>query len=161
MTDHFENQHAKQSLRLWMNMVACSKLIEARIRRNFESEYETTLPRFDVLATLDHAYNMGVAGLTMGELSKRLLVSNGNVTGIVERLHNEGYLSKTKQESDGRRHIVTLSKKGKKYFDTLAQAHEKWVDDILASLDEKQMAHLIEPLVQLKKNITQTNGQKG
>ena len=160
--DHFEApRHAKQSLRLWLRLVACSRVIEARVRRNFETEFNTTLPRFDVLAALDHAFANTGKGLTMGDLSKRLLVSNGNVTGIVERLVGEGYLKKTKQLSDGRSHIVELSEAGEIYFKKLASAHESWIDDMLSKLDESEMMVILPMLGKLKSTLTENQLKLG
>lgn len=156
--DHFEsNDHAKQSLRVWLRLVSCSRIIESRIRRNFEVHFNTTLPRFDVLAALDHAKSITDKGLTMGELSKRLLVSNGNVTGIVERLSTDKYIRKTKQKSDGRSHVVELTSKGKEYFATLASAHESWIDEMLSELSEQDMDNVLPTLSKLKSTLSDSN----
>jgi DNA-binding MarR family transcriptional regulator len=154
--DHFEsNDHAKQSLRVWLRLVACTRIIEGRIRRNFETSYGTTMPRFDVLAALEHALSTTGGGLTMGDLSKRLLVSNGNVTGIVERLAAEKHIRKTKQLSDGRSHIVELTSKGKQHFSKLAKAHENWVDKMLGDLSSQEMDAILPTLSRLKSGLTE------
>lgn len=160
--DYFEgSEHSKQSLRVWLRLVACSRVIEAKVRRNFETEFNTTLPRFDVLATLDHELSATGKGLTMSELSKRLLVSNGNVTGIVDRLVGDGYLKKTKQPSDGRSHIVELNEAGEKYFATLASAHEEWIDTMLTDMEEEEMAVLLPMLGKLKSVLTADSLKRG
>ncbi len=152
--DHFEgSEQSKQPLRVWLRLVACSRIIEARVRRNFETSFNTTLPRFDVLATLDHARTTTKKGLTMGDLSKRLLVSNGNVTGIVERLCAEKYVRKTKQLSDGRSHIVELTTKGRQHFATLAAAHENWIDEMLGGLSDDEINVILPALDKLKSNL--------
>lgn len=158
--DHFDGtSHSKQSLRVWLRLAACNRIIEARIRRSFEVNFSTTLPRFDVLATLDHALSTTGKGLTMGELSKRLLVSNGNVTGIVNRLAGENYIRKTKQRADGRSHLVEFTPKGKKYFAELANAHEKWIDEILFEMSDEEMGSILPTLGKMKAILGNNNAQ--
>src|ERR1700754_1054046 len=88
--------HSKQSLRLWLRLLSCSTTLEKKARAMLIERFDTTLPRFDVMAGLDRAPN----GLTMSELSKLLLVSNGNVTTIVSRLVEDGIVTRTQDKDD-------------------------------------------------------------
>jgi len=122
---------SKARLRLWLKILKVSRLIERELRERLRVEFDTTLPRFDVLAALYRAEK----GLNMSELSGVLKVSNGNVTGIVDRLVGDGMIVRSPVEGDRRAMIVRLTEKGRDHFSVLARAHEGWVNDLLGSLD--------------------------
>jgi DNA-binding MarR family transcriptional regulator len=122
---------SKARLRLWLKILKVSRLIERELRERLRVEFDTTLPRFDVLAALYRADK----GLNMSELSSVLKVSNGNVTGIVNRLVGDGLIVRVPVEGDRRAMIVRLTEKGREYFSALARAHEGWVNELLGSLD--------------------------
>ena len=114
---------ASLDLRVWVRLLSCAKTIEKRLRRNFIEQFDTTLPRFDVMATL---YRVPV-GQNMGALSKALLVSNGNVTSIVRQLQDTGMVLSRSDPSDSRSSIVSLTPRGEARFAELAAAHHQWV----------------------------------
>jgi uncharacterized DUF497 family protein/DNA-binding MarR family transcriptional regulator/DNA-binding transcriptional regulator YiaG len=122
---------AKARLRLWLRILKVQRLLERELRERLRIGFETTLPRFDVLAALHRAGTE----LTMGELSGVLRVSNGNVTGIVDRLVGDGLVVRVPVEGDRRALAVRLSAKGATHFTELAKAHEAWVSDLLGSVD--------------------------
>jgi DNA-binding MarR family transcriptional regulator len=136
-------------LRLWLRLLTCSTLIDRRVRRGLRDTFDITLPRFDLLAQLDRA----PAGLSLSELSRRLMVSNGNVTGLVERLVGEGLIESRAQEGDRRAQRVRLSAAGKRVFDTMTPIHEAWIADMLRSLDRRDMAELYRLLGKLKRAV--------
>ncbi|MEE4453113.1 MarR family transcriptional regulator [Novosphingobium resinovorum] len=136
-------------LRVWVRLLDCAKIIEKRLRRNFEDQFSTTLPRFDILATLDRAPD----GLRMGELSRALLVSNGNVTAIVRQLQEQGLVSSYTDPEDARSAIVSLTPNGRVQFAALAEAHHGWVREALADFPEDSQRQLLALLTQLKTSI--------
>lgn len=141
--------HSKTSLRLWLRLLSCSMIIERRVRTRLEDEFDSTLPRFDVLAALERAPE----GLTMSQLSTALLVSNGNVTGIVSRLIEETLVVRTLDSDDRRVATVRLTRKGREAFQRMARAHEKWVDKMFAGLDDAQMEQLMKLLASVRHSI--------
>lgn len=144
--------HSKQSLRLWLRMLTCTTLIENEIRDRLRREFDTTLPRFDVLAALDRNPD----GLTMGALSRFLMVSNGNVTGLVGRLEADGLIDRTPSEEDKRSSRVTLTSKGKSEFAAMAETHEGWVDKMFAEISSKDADILLEHLDRLRRSLAAT-----
>lgn len=130
---------SKQRLRVWLRLLRTTRRIETRLREKLRTEHGTTLPRFDVLAALFREEK----GLRMSELSSELKVSNGNVTGIVERLVADGLIVRTAVEGDRRAMLVRLTKKGRDDFARLAGVHESWVDDLLRDVDAAHAADLI------------------
>jgi DNA-binding MarR family transcriptional regulator len=130
-----------ESLRLWLRLLTCTMLIERRIRARLREDYATTLPRFDLMAQLER----NPAGLKMGELSRRLMVTGGNVTAITDQLVGEGLVERRPIAHDRRAYAVRLTPKGKQVFDTMAVAHERWVIDLLAGLDagERKRLHAL------------------
>ncbi|WP_171131133.1 MULTISPECIES: MarR family winged helix-turn-helix transcriptional regulator [unclassified Ruegeria] len=134
---------SKTRLRLWLRLLKLSAGIEAELRRRLRDGHDTTLPRFDVLAALSRHPD----GLKMSDLSGYLKVSNGNVTGIVDRLTEEGLALRVAIPGDRRAQLARLTPKGKQAFDTLAEHHEAWVDELLGglSLDEAEtLSRLLE-----------------
>jgi DNA-binding MarR family transcriptional regulator len=144
----------KLELRVWLRLLTCTNLIDGRVRAGLREEFDVTLPRFDVLAQLDRAPD----GLSMGALSDRLMVSNGNVTGLVDRLVTEGLVARVASPSDRRQSRVKLTAAGKRAFDAMTPRHERWVDDLLAGLSRGEMAQLLELLGKLKQSVTAANG---
>jgi DNA-binding MarR family transcriptional regulator len=144
--------HSRTSLRLWLRLLSCSMIIERRIRARLEEEFETTLPRFDVLAALEREPD----GLTMSQLSAALLVSNGNVTGIVNRLIEELLVVRTLESDDRRIATVRLTRKGRDAFHRMARAHEQWVDKMFAGLSEPQMEQLMKLLAAVRHSIEES-----
>nr|WP_298726752.1 MarR family transcriptional regulator [uncultured Steroidobacter sp.] len=141
--------HSKASLRLWLRLLSCSMIIERRVRTRLEEEFETTLPRFDVLAALEREPD----GLTMSQLSTALLVSNGNVTGIVNRLIEELLVVRTSESEDRRIATVRLTRKGREAFQRMARKHEEWVDRMFAGVTDAQMEQLMKLLATVRHSI--------
>lgn len=148
MKDTDADTGAKARLRLWLRLLKTSRIIEAEVRENLRRDHGTTLPRFDVLAAL---YRTD-AGLKMSELSGALRVSNGNVTGIVDRLVHEGMVTRKSVEGDRRAMRVSLTDQGRDEFADLAAHHEGWIDAIFAGISPEDAAALSD---QLKSIITQ------
>src|SRR5215468_11814488 len=133
---------SKARLRVWLRILKVSRIIERKLRERLRVEFDTTLPRFDVMAALYRAEK----GLNMSELSGALRVSNGNVTGIVDRLVDDGLIVRIPVEGDRRAMIVRLTKRGRAHFSALADAHEGWVSELLRSIDAAEAEALIVQL---------------
>lgn len=121
---------SKARLRLWLKLLKASRRVEGEIREHLRSEHGATLPRFDVMAMLDRYRD----GLRMTELAGVLRVSNGNVTGIVDRLVEEGLVERIPVPGDRRAMLVRLTAAGADQFDILAAAHEALIDRLLSDI---------------------------
>jgi DNA-binding MarR family transcriptional regulator len=121
----------REPVRLWLRMLAATNEMERELRRRLRAEFDTTLPRFDALAALDRAPE----GLSMSELSRRLMVSNGNTTVLVDALVKEGHVQRCVSESDRRSFTVSLTPRGRRAFARMADAHADWVADLLGEID--------------------------
>jgi len=133
-------------LRVWLRLITCVNLIEHKVRNNLREDFETTLPRFDLLAQLDRAPQ----GLSMGQLSRRLMVSNGNVTGLIARLLGEGLVERSHIHGDRRTQLVSLTPAGKTAFDAMVPAHTSWINEAFANFSRQEMTTLFELLAKLK-----------
>lgn len=140
---------APLDLRVWVRLLSCAMRIEKRLRRNFAEQFDTTLPRFDVMASLDRFPD----GQTMGELSRALLVSNGNVTSIVRQLEAKKLIASRADPNDRRSAIVTLTSEGKAAFSVMAEAHRRWVNDAMVDFGPDKQQQLFDLLDDLKKSI--------
>jgi len=125
-------------------MLRLTRTIESELRENLRTEFGATLPRFDVMAAL---YRFP-GGMILSELSRYLMVSNGNVTGIVNRLVNDGLVERTLRDGDRRTSVVRLSDRGVRNFETMAIAHESWVNEIFAGLAPGEAERLAARLKQ-------------
>src|SRR5437667_10369999 len=108
----------REELRLWLRLLTCTTLIEEEVRKRLRKRFDTTLPRFDLMAQLDRA----ARGMTLSDLSKRMMVSNGNVTGLVDRLVELGHVFRRTSDSDRRSQIVSLTTQGQAVVRTMAAA---------------------------------------
>jgi len=142
------------SLRLWLRILSCTNQIENRIRQNLQARFETTLPRFDLLAQLERAPE----GLKMSELSQRMMVTGGNVTGITDGLENEGLVVREVDPADRRVFRVKLTPEGQRQFQRMAAEHEQWVVDLFGGLSQKQKKQLVDLLGELKSHIANAPG---
>ncbi|MBO0751590.1 MAG: MarR family transcriptional regulator [Bradyrhizobiaceae bacterium] len=120
----------KNELRLWLRLLSCTTLIENEIRRRLRDSFDITLPRFDLMAQLDKTQG----GMKLGELSQRLMVSNGNITGLVDRLLAQGLLDRQPAPNDRRAQLVKLTPEGRRSFRAMAAAHEAWIAEIFRDL---------------------------
>lgn len=122
---------SKHRLRLWLKLLKASRLIEDEVRRRARKELQSTLPRFDVMSAL----HRNPAGLKMSAISRQLRVSNGNITGIVDKLTEEGLVVRVAIPGDRRASLVRLTTIGISVFENHAAAHEAWIDELLGQLD--------------------------
>lgn len=152
-----ELPHSKMSVRLWLRLLSCSTIIEKSIRSYLGNEFETTLPRFDVLAALDRYPD----GLKMGELSSHLYVSNGNVTGLVSRLVEDGFVKRTTSSEDRRAHHVKLTPSGKRLFTKMAKEHEAYIESLLGNLSNAKIRRMIAMLNEVHDLVKERLGDDG
>jgi len=145
--------HDATPLRIWLRLLTCTNLIESRVRGRLRSDFSTTLQRFDMLAQLDVAARESREGLTMGELARRLLVSNGNLTGLTTRLVKEGLVTRATSSRDRRAQRVRLTAAGKRAFDTMAAEHRRWIESMLGRMPGEDAHKLYELMGRLKDTV--------
>ena len=141
-----------QALRLWLRLLSCTVRIENDVRLRLRREFNTTLPRFDLMAQLERSHD----GLRMNELSRRMMVSGGNVTGITDQLELEGLVTREACPWDRRAFTVRLTFSGLKRFRQMAARHEQWVIELLAGLSRDEKETMINALGKVKTRINNT-----
>ncbi|NIZ09352.1 MarR family winged helix-turn-helix transcriptional regulator [Pseudooceanicola sp. HF7] len=137
---------ARHRLRLWLQMLKAVRFVEGSLRERLRSGYDTTLPRFDVLAAL-HAEP---AGMKMSELSQHLVVSNGNVTGVVDRLVSEGLAERQNLATDRRAFLVRITDKGRTLMDEMTVEHLRWIDEMFHNVSEADAARGISIMLDVR-----------
>ena len=142
------------ALRLWLRLLTCTLMIERRIKARLRERFDTTLPRFDLMAQLERA----PGGLTMSELSRRLMVTGGNVTGLVDPLVAGGLVERLAVPGDRRAAAVRLTSKGRRAFLAMASEHERWVVAMMAGVSERDRGELAALLARLKQSVTEHGG---
>lgn len=135
-----------EALRLWLRMLTCTQIVEKQVRGRLRERFDTTLPRFDLMAQLERAPE----GLKMNELSRRMMVTGGNVTGITDQLVAEDLVERIDVEGDRRAYRVRLTAKGRKQFNEMARQHESWIVEAFAGLGAKDIATLYRLLGKVK-----------
>jgi len=136
-------------LRLWLRLLTCSKLVETEVRRRLREEFDFTLPRFDLLAQLERAEE----GMVLGEVSRRMMVSAGNLTALVERLVEVGLISRTTSAADRRVQIIALTDHGRAVFREMADRHGDWIGDMFKDLTSRGRTSLMKELAELKNSV--------
>jgi DNA-binding MarR family transcriptional regulator len=137
------------TLRLWLRLLATTNLIEERVRRLLQERFATTLPRFDLMAQLERVPD----GLKMGELSRRMMVTGGNVTGITDLLEREGLVARVTDRADRRAYRVRLTAAGRRAFRAMAEQHEGWIAAACRGLGAREVSQLVHLLGRLKTNV--------
>jgi DNA-binding MarR family transcriptional regulator len=140
---------SKQSLRLWLRLLSSTNIIEQQIRSRLRKKFNITLPQFDVLAELERKKE----AQTMTELSRHLMVSNGNITGVVDRLVREGFVKRLGSDSDRRIQYINLTNKGRRTFDRMAKANEEWIAELFSDMTQTEVLQLSEQLHYAKASI--------
>jgi DNA-binding MarR family transcriptional regulator len=148
--------HSRERLRLWLRMLAATNEMERVLRRRIRAEFGTTLPRFDVLAALDRAPD----GLSMSELSRQLMVTNGNTTTLVAALAEDDLVQRTVSPHDRRSISVELTESGRDRFERMADVHAHWVTELLAGVEEADVDQLSRGLHEVRLAI-QANTEAG
>lgn len=144
-----------RALRLWLRLLTCTQLIERHVRARLRAEFSITLPRFDLKAQLARHPE----GLMMNALSRRLMVTGGNVTGIVDQLAGEGLVDRRSEPGDRRATRVRLTRAGARAFAAMARAHEAWIVEALAGVGSREQAQLLQLLAKLKGHAPGAAGQ--
>lgn len=142
------------SLRLWLRLLTCTTMIERQVRERLRERFDITLARFDLMAQLARAPK----GLRMSELSRRLMVTGGNVTGLTDQLVGEGLVMRRELPDDRRVYTVRLTAKGKRQFDAMAEAHEGWIVALFADLSPDEREALYHLLGVLKARLARITG---
>lgn len=137
-----------EALRLWLRLLTCTQLIEKQVRGQLREQFDTTLPRFDLMAQLER----NPEGLKMNELSRRMMVTGGNVTGITDQLVAEGLVERMNVEGDRRAYRVRLTSRGRKTFDEMARQHEDWIVQAFSGLSPRELETLHKLLGKVKQH---------
>ena len=145
-----------EALRLWLRLLTCTQLIEKQVRNELRSQFATTLPRFDLMSQLERSPD----GLKMNELSRRMMVTGGNVTGITDQLVAEGLVERVDVEGDRRAYRVRLTPRGRKLFDEMARQHEAWIVAAFESLSPREVESLHKLLGKVKHHHMQQTENK-
>jgi DNA-binding MarR family transcriptional regulator len=139
---------SKARLRLWIRLLRASRLIEGVARERLKSQFNATLPRFDVMAALYRVPD----GMLMSEISRFLMVSNGNITGIVDRLVSDSLVVRSQRNGDRRTSFISLTRKGRAAFADMAAAHERWVDELLGGVSVRDAEQMSAKLKSFRSN---------
>lgn len=141
-----ERGAGKRELRLWLRMLATTRLISQELRRRLRRDFEATLPQFDLLAQLYRAPE----GLRLGELSALTMVTNGNVTGLIERLEKDGLIIRVTPSQDRRVSVARLTPAGRARFAVMAEAHEGWLKELTDDVGPAAIDRLMRDLAGVK-----------
>lgn len=136
------------ALRVWLRLLTCHSLIETELRSQLRTRFETTLPRFDLMAQLGRHPE----GLKMNELSRLLMVTGGNVTAIVDQLEGEGLVERVDEPADRRAFRIQLTRTGERSFAEMARAHEEWVVELFAGITKREQEELLKLLAKVKQH---------
>ena len=147
---------ARPELRLWLRLLTCTTMIEREIRRRLAERFQITLPRFDLLAQLDRSPD----GMTLGEISRRMMVTNGNVTGLVARIVEQGYVEKRRDTLDGRVHRIAMTEKGHEEFARMAREHGIWMRELLSGLDPTEREVMMGLLAKTKAGVARATASR-
>jgi DNA-binding MarR family transcriptional regulator len=145
-------QDDHRALRVWLRLLTCTQLIERTVRSRLRERFNTTLPRFDLMAQLERHPE----GLKMNALSRLLMVTGGNVTAIVDQLEKEGLVERLDEPEDRRAFCIRLTRAGERSFADMARAHEEWIVELLGGLSRREHEELLKLLARVKTSAVET-----
>ncbi len=154
VSEHSEDHG--DDLRLWLRLLTCTTLIESEVRSRLRERFGVTLPRFDLMAQLDKV----PAGMTLSDVSKRMMVSNGNITGLVDRLVESGHVDRRTSDADRRVQVIRLTRLGRAEFRKMAAEHKTWIADIFSDLSSKDTQELMRLLAKTKASARKIAGAR-
>jgi len=143
---HGAREGQKSQLRLWLRMLSITKMVSQEIRRRLRIEFASTLPQFDLLAQLYREPE----GLRLSDLSRRTMVTNGNITGLADRLESDGLIVREMLNGDRRVTVAKLTRRGRETFSLMAKAHEGWLRELMADVDDDTVADSLKHLARVK-----------
>ena len=149
---HGTRKGQKTQLRLWLRMLSITKLVSQEIRRRLRAEFDATLPQFDLLAQLYREPE----GLRLGEISRRTMVTNGNITGLADRLEADGLIQREALHGDRRVTVAKLTRKGRETFAVMAKTHEGWLRELMADVDDDTLDEALILLAQVKSSVSRS-----
>jgi len=138
-----------RDLQLWLRILTIHKLVNNEVRRRLREKFDMSLSRFDLLAQLDGA----AEGMRMGELSKRLMVTTGNITGLTDELEADGLVERLADPTNRRASLVRMTAKGRKAFAAAAKTNETWIEEMFAGITPADKAQLFEILGRQKETL--------
>ena len=138
------------ALKLWLRLLSCTTQIEDEIRRRLRATYGVSLARFDYLAQLYRH-----EGVKMGELSRLLMVTGGNVTGLTDELEREGLVQRESSQSDRRAWIVRMTPQGRRSFEGMAKQHEEWILELFDGVEAGALKRLYGELGSLRVRVSE------
>lgn len=144
------SNRSKESVRTWLRLLICESMIEQNVRSRFRLNFKVTLPQFDVLSELERSADR----LTMSQLSKELMVSNGNITGVVDRLEKNGLVARTRPQHDRRVQYIELTDAGRSEFERMARHHERWIDELLSGMSMEDMQRMQKLLIKARDSVS-------
>lgn len=145
-------QDDHRALRVWLRLLTCTQLIERTVRSRLRERFNTTLPRFDLMAQLERHPE----GLKMNALSRLLMVTGGNVTAIVDQLEKEGLVERLDEPEDRRAFRIRLTRAGERSFADMARAHEEWIVELFGGLSRREHEELLKLLARVKTSAVET-----
>lgn len=151
VSDREKSLTGKEPLRIWLRLLGLNNLISQYTRNKFRKEFNITLPQFDVLAELGRTHKP----MTMTELSRELMVSNGNITGVIDRLERDGLVQRSSSLEDRRVQHLSLTATGGKAFKNMAQGHESWVAELFSGVTQSEIKKCSEQLRNIKITIVE------
>jgi len=148
--------HEQEGVKTWMRLISCAQLVEQAIRAMLREKFDSTLPRFEFLAALDRVSD----GITMGELSRWLMVTKGNITGIAERLSEDGYITRKPTPSDRRSFIVAFTPKGRKEYKRMESEYQRLIEEIFSDLSIEESDTLAGLIAKIKEGVLRQRGEE-
>lgn len=149
-TAHANSSTERTVLRIWLSLLACNKLMESHLRPKLRNDFESTLARFDLMSQLERYPN----GLKMQDLSRLLMVTRGNMTGLTDRMVSENLIERRDDPKDRRSQYVQLTRKGRALFKKMAAQHMQWVTELLGDINQMELQQLSDSLTRLKRHLS-------
>ncbi len=129
---------AEIELRTWVQLVRIFHRLQRRLELALEA-HGLSLAQFDVLATIAAA-----EGPSQQELAERLLVTKGNICGLVDRMQASGLVERRSDPDDRRTNRMYLTRSGKSLLSRAAPGQLAMVKKFLGALTAAELQRLFD-----------------
>lgn len=146
-----------QSIRLWLRLLSASNLVKSAVQSRLRTTFGVSLARFDLMAQLERHPD----GLPMRTLSRRMMVTAGNVTRLVDQLQEEGLVVRQPDRQDRRAVRVRLTPEGRRRFRSMAAVHETWIVELFGGLSREERQRLYDLLARFKRSVAEALARRG
>jgi MarR family transcriptional regulator, organic hydroperoxide resistance regulator len=139
-----DGNKSETSIRLWFRLVRLEARMQAAVGDRLR-QIGVSIPQCDVLTTLSEK-----EGVSQQQLAERLYVTKGNISGLLDRLEEAGFVERRAAAADRRQYSIHLTEAGRAMAEKAIAVQHRWIASTLGRLSEADLEALETQLIALR-----------